>query len=44
MADDKLFGELPDQSAPRAEAQLRGAARLREPMRDQVELRAAEVA
>ena len=43
MADDKLFGELPEQSAPRAEAMPRGAPRLREPMRDQVELRAVDI-
>lgn len=43
MADDKLFGELPEQLAPRAEALPRGAPRLREPMRDQVELRAVDI-
>ena len=43
MADDKLFGELPEQSAPRAEALPRGAPRLREPRRDQIELRAVDV-
>lgn len=43
MADDKLFGDLPEQSAPRAEAMPRGAPRLREPVRDQVELRAVDI-
>jgi len=43
MADDKLFGELPEQSAPRAEALPRGAPRLREPRRDQIELRAVDI-
>src|SRR6201991_3133091 len=43
MSDDKLFGNLPEQSAPRAEAVRRGAPRLREPMRDQVELRAVDI-
>ena len=43
MADDKLFGELPEQSAPRAEVAVRGAPRLREPVRDQVELRAVDI-
>src|ERR1700754_1912476 len=43
MADDRLFGELPEQSAPRAEAMPRGAPRLREPVRDQVELRAVDI-
>jgi len=43
MADDKLFGELPEQCGPRAEAVPRGEPRLREPMRDQVELRAVDI-
>jgi transposase len=43
MADDKLFGELPEQSAPRTNAVPRGGPRLREPMRDQVELRAVDI-
>src|SRR6201990_3005144 len=43
MAEDKLFGELPEQSGPRAEATPRGAPRLREPVRDQVELRAVDI-
>src|SRR5437764_8078591 len=43
MADDGLFGELPDQSTPRTEAVPRGAPRLREPVRDQVELRPVDI-
>src|ERR1700755_3446268 len=43
MAEDKLFGELPEHSAPRTESEPRGAPRLREPMRDQVELRAVDI-
>jgi transposase len=43
MADDKLFGELPEQSAPRTDAAPRGAPRLREPRRDQIELRAVDI-
>ena len=43
MADDKLFGELPEQSVPRAEAAPSGAPRLREPTRDQIELRAVDI-
>ena len=43
MPGDKLFGDLPEQSSPRAEAMPRGAPRLREPMRDQVELRAVDI-
>jgi len=43
MADDKLFDELPEQSAPAAQAMPRGAPRLREPMRDQIELRAVDI-
>ena len=43
MADDKLFGELPEQSAPRTDAAPRGAPRLREPKRDQIELRAVDI-
>lgn len=43
MANDKLFDELPEQSAPRDEAMARGAPRLREPVRDQVELRAVDI-
>ncbi|HEY8333819.1 MAG TPA: IS5/IS1182 family transposase, partial [Tardiphaga sp.] len=43
MADDGLFGELPEQSARRTEAVSRGAPRLREPIRNQVELRAVDI-
>jgi transposase len=43
MAGDELFGELPEQAEPRAEAVRRGAPRLREPVRDQVELRAVDI-
>src|SRR3954471_18792359 len=40
--DDKLFGELPEQARPQASAEPAGAPRLREPKRDQVELRAVD--
>jgi transposase len=43
MSSDKLFDDLPDQPAPRAEAVPRGAPRLREPVRDQTELRAVDI-
>jgi transposase len=43
MADDGLFGELPEQSAPCTEVVPRGAPRLREPVRDQVELQAVDI-
>ncbi|MBC9878470.1 IS1182 family transposase [Bradyrhizobium sp. INPA01-394B] len=43
MADDKLFGELPEQPAPRANAAPSGAPRLREPKRNQIELRAVDI-
>jgi transposase len=43
MPDDNLFGELPEQARPRAEAAAGGAARLREPVRDQIELRAVDI-
>ncbi|MDD1520963.1 IS5/IS1182 family transposase, partial [Bradyrhizobium sp. WBAH23] len=42
MANDGLFGELPEQSA-RTEAVPQGAPRLREPVRNQVELRAVDI-
>lgn len=42
MAGDELFEELPA-AAVRAEAAPRGAARLREPKRDQIELRAVDI-
>ncbi|MGJ4951148.1 IS1182 family transposase [Bradyrhizobium sp. HKCCYLS20291] len=43
MADDELFEGLPDQSAPTGRAAARGAPRLREPVRNQVELRAVDI-
>ena len=44
MAGRGLFGELPEQTEPQADAVVpRGAPRLREPMRDQVELRAVDI-
>ncbi|WP_197520869.1 IS1182 family transposase [Bradyrhizobium icense] len=43
MADEGLFGELPEQVKPRAGAEPRGAPRLREPMREQIELRAVDI-
>jgi transposase len=43
MAGRGLFGELPEQTEPQADAAPRGAPRLREPMRDQVELRAVDI-
>jgi|SRR5689334_21697413 len=42
MADEGLFGELPEQAKPRAVAEPLGAPRLREPMREQIELRAVD--
>lgn len=39
----KLFEELPEQSRPGGDAAPSGAARLREPRRDQVELRAVDI-
>jgi transposase len=43
MADEELFGKLPEQAKPRAGAGPLGAPRLREPMRDQIELRAVDI-
>lgn len=43
MADETLFGELPEQSGPEAKAMPRGAPRLREPVRDQIELRPVDI-
>ena len=43
MAGGGLFGELPEQAKPQADAAPRGAPRLREPMRDQIELRAVDI-
>jgi transposase len=42
MADDELFGELPAQAKRRTDV-ARGAPRLREPARDQIELRAVDI-
>lgn len=39
MAADELFGELPEQAKPQAEA----APRLREPQRDQIALRVVDL-
>jgi transposase len=43
MASDELFGELPEQARPQTDAARQGAPRLREPQRDQVELRAVDI-
>src|SRR5919201_1479487 len=43
MVGAGLFGELPEQAEPRADAAPRGAPRLREPVRDQIELRAVDI-
>jgi transposase len=43
MGDDELFGEVPEQAKPQADAASRGAPRLREPRRDQIELRAVDI-
>jgi transposase len=43
MADDELFGALPAQAGPRTDEAARGAPRLREPERDQIELRAVDI-
>ena len=43
MAGEELFGELPEQTRPRADAVSLGAPRLREPKRDQIELRAMDI-
>jgi transposase len=43
MAGDELFGELPHQLRPQAAEDLGGAPRMREPMRDQIELRATDL-
>jgi transposase len=43
MAGDELFGELPEQAKPRSGAAPLGAPRLREPERDQIELRAMDI-
>ena len=43
MAGDELFGALPDQGKPPGDTALLGAPRLREPRRDQIELRAVDI-
>src|SRR6266545_4420300 len=43
MAGDELFGELPEQARPQADPAPLGAPRLREPKRDQIELRAVDI-
>ncbi|NEV03005.1 transposase, partial [Bradyrhizobium uaiense] len=43
MAEDKLFGELPEQPKPRTDAAPAGEPRLRKPQRDQIELRAVDI-
>ena len=43
MAGCGLFGELPEQAEPGTDAPERGAPRLREPRRDQIELRAVDI-
>jgi transposase len=43
MTGDELFGELPNQPRAQAEQEARGAPRLREPVRDQIELRAVDI-
>jgi transposase len=43
MAADELFGELPGQAKLQAGAVPLGAPRLREPQRDQIELRAVDI-
>jgi transposase len=40
---DELFGMLPEQRKPQADAMAPGAPRLREPERDQIELRAVDI-
>ena len=43
MAGDELFGELPEQGKPQADAGSPGAPRMREPQRDQIELQAVDI-
>ena len=43
MAADELFGNLPEQSKPQADAAPLGAPRLREPRRDQIAVRAVDI-
>ena len=42
MAGDEMFGELPA-AKPQSDAARPGAPRLREPKRDQIELRAVDI-
>ena len=43
MAGDDRFGELPEQKKPQGDAAPLGAPRLREPARDQIELRSVDI-
>jgi transposase len=43
MAGDELFGELPEQANPQADVEPLGTPRVREPQRDQIELRAVDI-
>ncbi len=43
MAGEELFGELREQAKPQADAAALGVPRLREPQRDQIELRAVDI-
>jgi len=43
MAGDELFGDLPEQAKPRTDTPPFEAPRLREPQRDQIELRATDI-
>src|SRR5438128_1300552 len=43
MAGDELFGKLPTQTTPQEKKDARGAPRMREPVRDQIELRAVDI-
>ena len=43
MVGEDLFGELPAQARPQADEAAGGAPRLREPVRDQIELRAMDI-
>src|SRR3979490_1228616 len=43
MGCDEVLGELPGRARPKADAEAHGAPRLREPQRDQIELRAVDI-
>jgi hypothetical protein len=43
MASYEQFGELPEQVKPQADAAPAGAPRLRQPRREQIELRAVDI-